>query len=495
MIINSIFIIVTFIPLIFAMAVSVSISNIKLRDILIFLTSLCNLWVAQRLSVKLFLEGQILHYDLGTLYENITISFITSYHGMIFYNLIAILYPIAILYTIGYVRINNVSHQPTFYFFFNLAVLAAFALALSENIFTMFIFYELITASTYPLVVSKRNQVSRSAGRIYLSFLIATSSLLFLPAIIILFNHTGSVSFQAGGIFNETFISQEKLNLLVFMFLFGIGKTAVMPVHIWLPSAMIAPTPVSALLHAVVVVKSGLFTLISVIYFIFGTDLLNEHLYRIGQNNWITYVAVFTIITASTIALFQNKIKKLLAYSTVSQLSYVILSLSMLNMIGFRAAMMQMVAHAFAKITLFFGAGAIQTCTEEDKISRMKGLVRFMPITVASMTIGALSIIGLPPVIGFRSKYLILTGAVNSQNLLITLTIAISTLLSVAYFYTFIHSVVFAKVGYISNYDFEYKSIKPRIYLMYLLVPIMTSAAITMLLFFLPINMNKLLLD
>jgi multicomponent Na+:H+ antiporter subunit D len=218
--------------------------------------------------------------------------------------------------------------------------------------------------------------------------------------------------------------------LLLGLFVFGIGKAAVMPVHRWLPAAMVAPTPVSALLHAVAVVKAGVFSVTKVIVYIFGI----EHLFSTPSSGWLLYAAAFTIIVASLVALRQQNLKRLLAYSTVAQLSYVIMAAAILKPLAEIGASIHMVAHAFGKITLFFAAGAIYTASKKTEIGQLSGIGRRMPWTMTAFTIGALSMIGVPPTGGFVSKWFILAGAFQADNYVAIFTIITSTVLNAAYF-------------------------------------------------------------
>ncbi|MDG7053457.1 MAG: cation:proton antiporter, partial [Wolbachia endosymbiont of Alcedoecus sp.] len=220
--------------------------------------------------------------------------------------------------------------------------------------------------------------------------------------------------------------------------------------HFWLPKAMVAPTPVSALLHAVAVVKSGVFIIIKVILYTFGTN----NLQRFVQQNWfaggwLPYAAGFTIIAASLIALKQKELKKLLAYSTVSQLSYIILFASIFSDLSARVAVFQLVCHAFAKITLFFVAGSIITKTGEKYVDRIHGIGRNMPITMAAFTIGALSMIGVPPAPTFWGKFLIFQAVFSSGStalsIFVTLVLIVSTILNAMYFLPIIYNAFFSK--------------------------------------------------
>ena len=229
--------------------------------------------------------------------------------------------------------------------------------------------------------------------------------MLFLPAIIATYVLAGTLDFTPGGILAGK-AGAAVIALLLALYVFGIGKAAVMPLHFWLPAAMVAPTPVSALLHAVAVVKAGVFTILKVIVLIFGIDALE----RDRAILWLTLVAGTTVIVASLVALRQDNLKRRLAYSTVSQLSYVILGVAILAPISVIGAAMHIAAHAVSKITLFFAAGSIYTAAHLTEVSQLDGIGRRMPWTMGAFAIGALSMIGIPPTAGFLGKWFMLDG-------------------------------------------------------------------------------------
>ena len=239
----------------------------------------------------------------------------------------------------------------------------------------------------------------------------------------------GTMDFTAGGIL-EGKASSGVLLVLMLLFMFGIGKAALMPFHFWLPAAMVAPTPVSALLHAVAVVKAGVFTVVKVIVYVFGIDLLKDT----GAGDWLLYAAGFTVVVASLVAIRQDNIKKRLAYSTVSQLSYVVLAAAILAPISMIGAAMHIAAHAVSKITLFFAAGSIYTAAHKTEVSQLNGIGWKMPITMAAFAVGALSMIGLPPTAGFLGKWFMLSGAVSTGQWFAVGVIVVSTMLNAGYF-------------------------------------------------------------
>ncbi len=358
--------------------------------------------------------------------------------GMMFAALASGLWIVNSIYSIGYMRGNNESHQTRFYICFALSIAATMGIAFSANLFTLFLFYEALTLSTYPLVSHKGDVDTVRSARVYLGILLSTSIGLLLPAIIWTYFLAGHVDFVLGGIL-EGVVDGPQVGLLLALFVFGIGKAAVMPVHRWLPAAMVAPTPVSALLHAVAVVKAGVFTLTKVITYIFGIDFL----FGEASSGWLMYVTSFTILTASIVALRQQNLKRMLAYSTISQLSYVVMAAAILKPLAEVGATVHMVSHAFGKITLFFAAGAIYVAAHKTEIPQLKGIGRQMPWTMAAFTIGALSMIGVPPTGGFVSKWYILAGAFQAGNLIAIVTIIVSTALNAAYFLPIIYMAWF----------------------------------------------------
>jgi len=359
----------------------------------------------------------------------IEVAFALEPLGMLFAALASGLWIINSIYSIGYMRGNKESKQTRFYVFFALSLGATIGIAFAANLFTLFLFYEALTLLTYPLVSHKGDANTLRSARVYLGILLTTSIGLLLPAIIWTYLVAGGGDFTAGGILAGR-LAGPALGLLLGLFVFGIGKAAVMPVHRWLPAAMVAPTPVSALLHAVAVVKAGVFSIAKVIVYVFGVD----HLFSSPSSGWLLYAAAFTIIVASLVALRQQNLKRLLAYSTVAQLSYVIMAAAILKPLAEIGASIHMVAHAFGKITLFFAAGAIYTASKKTEIGQLAGIGRRMPWTMAAFTIGALSMIGVPPTGGFVSKWFILAGAFQSDNYVAIFTIITSTVLNAAYF-------------------------------------------------------------
>jgi multicomponent Na+:H+ antiporter subunit D len=348
--------------------------------------------------------------------------------GMLFGLIASFLWIVNSVYSIGYMRGNKEPRQTQFYVAFAVALASAMGIAFSANLFTLFIFYEVLTLSTYPLVAHHGDAKARNGGRIYLLILLSTSIVFFIPAILWTLSLSGTLDFTPGGILAGK-ADATTTAILLGLFAFGIGKAALMPMHKWLPNAMVAPTPVSALLHAVAVVKAGVFTILKVSVYIFGSD----HLLSTGASEWLVYLATFSLLAASVIALTKDNLKARLAYSTVSQLGYIVLGAAIATPLALIGAGMHILMHAFGKITLFFVAGAIHTATHKTEISQLNGIGRIMPFTMGAFFIGALSIIGLPPLGGAWSKLYIALGGLDGDYWFVVAALMISSLLNVAY--------------------------------------------------------------
>ena len=348
--------------------------------------------------------------------------------GYVFACLASFLWIVTTIYAIGYMRAHHEQNQTRFYFWFALAIAATMGIAFSGDMLTLFVFYEILTLATWPLVTHSQTREARRSGRTYLGVLLSTSMGLLLLSTSLIWWLNGTLEFQPGGVFDDT-VAASVLAVIYALFVFGVGKAALMPFHSWLPAAMVAPTPVSALLHAVAVVKAGVFTIIKGTFYLFGLDNLSAS----GANEYLLPVAAITIILASLIAMQQDNLKARLAYSTVSQLSYVVLGALLANVIGVIAAAMHLVMHAFAKITLFFCAGAIMVASHKTEISDMRGLGRRMPYTMGAFVIGALGIIGLPPLGAIWSKWYLTLGVIGNEYWSILGVIVVSTLLNIAY--------------------------------------------------------------
>jgi multicomponent Na+:H+ antiporter subunit D len=368
--------------------------------------------------------GFVLVHILPTL----PIAFEVEPLGMMFAMIASGLWIVTSFYSIGYMRAHNEQKQTRFYICFAIALSATMGISFAGNMLTLFIFYEVLTLSTYPLVTHHEDEDAIKGGRVYLGILISTSIGFMLFAMIWTWLIAGTLDFTDGGILAGR-AEGPMVAILLFLYMYGIGKAALMPIHRWLPSAMVAPTPVSALLHAVAVVKAGVFTVIKVLTYIFGTDLLSG----MTQTQWLSWIAAFTMLTASVIALTKDNLKARLAYSTVSQLSYIVLGASLATGLGIVASGMHIAMHAFGKITLFFCAGAIMVAAHKTEISEMDGLGRTMPFTYTAFFIGSLCVIGLPPMGGAWSKLYLMMAAADAGQLVLVGVYMVSTLLAIGY--------------------------------------------------------------
>jgi multicomponent Na+:H+ antiporter subunit D len=414
-------------PLVGATGIIIARHHPDVREAVTFLTSALIAVLVVMLATR-FMDGEKFAFTLIEPLPGIAIAFEIEALGMLFALVAGLLWAVTSIYSIGYMRGHNEKNQTRFYAAFAVSIAATMGIAFAANLFTLFLFYELLTLTTYPLVTHAGSPEAKRGGRVYLGILLGTSIGLFLLGILVTWSLTGRVDFQAGGILSGH-IDPAWAGLLYACFLFGIGKAAVMPIHRWLPAAMVAPTPVSALLHAVAVVKAGVFTLLKVTIYIFGSEFILSN----DVTGSLIWVAAATILISSMVAMTRDNLKARLAYSTVSQLSYIVLGAMLASKAGLIGASLHIAMHAFAKITLFFAAGAILVASHKKLVSELNGLGRAMPVTFAAFFIGTLSIIGLPPFGGMWSKWYLGLGAVETGQLLLLTVLMISSLLNIIY--------------------------------------------------------------
>lgn len=416
----------------------------NVREAITVLTAVALLWVVGNLHN--FLEATpSAPESVVEVVPGMPLAFNLEPLGMIYAMIASSLWILNSIYSIGYMRANHEKHQTRFYVCFALSIASVMGIAFAANMFTLFVFYEALSLATFPLVTHKGSPEAIKSGRTYLGILMGTSVCLMLPAMIATYVYTGTLDFTQGGVFAEPLaqgvLTPALFGLIFFLYMYGVGKAALMPMHRWLPAAMVAPTPVSALLHAVAVVKAGVFSVLKIAVYIIGVDQLRLY----DQGGWLLYVAGFTVVAASFIALFQDNLKARLAYSTVSQLSYITLGAALLYPISIRAAAIHIAAHAFGKITLFFAAGSIYTAAHKTKVSELDGIGRKMPWTMAAFTIGTISMIGLPPAGGFISKWYLMQGAWTAESKFAIAVLLTSTLLNAAYFLPIVYRAFFRK--------------------------------------------------
>lgn len=366
--------------------------------------------------------------SLGDILPDVPLAFMVEPLGLLYALIASGLWIVTTLYAIGYMRGHHEENQTRFYAFFALAIAAALGIAFSANMATLFVFYEVLTMSTFPLVAHHGTKEARHGARTYLGILLTTSIVFLLLAVVWTWAIAGTLDFTVGGILAGK-ADGLAASVLLLLYVFGIGKAAVMPFHRWLPAAMVAPTPVSALLHAVAVVKAGVFSVLKVAVYLFGLDFLSS----VGTLPLLQVLAAATIVIASLVALRQDNLKRRLAYSTVSQLSYIVLGAMLANSLGAIGGGMHIATHAFGKITLFFCAGAYLVAAHKTEVSQLNGIGRTMPYTTAAFLIGALSIIGLPPFGGLWSKWYLALGALDAGHVALVAVLMISSLLNIAY--------------------------------------------------------------
>ncbi|MCB1123536.1 MAG: monovalent cation/H+ antiporter subunit D family protein, partial [Verrucomicrobiae bacterium] len=369
------------------------------------------------------LGGAKYEFTLWQILPNLAIQFRVDALGMLFGLVASFLWIITSLYSIGYMRGLKEHSQTRFFSFFAVSLSATLGVAFSANLFTLYLFYEMLSLATYPLVTHHQDKEGRTGGRTYLTYLLSTSIGFVLPALIFVYLKTGSsMDFSQDGFLAGHISSKEALVLLL-LFTFGFAKSGLMPFHSWLPAAMVAPTPVSALLHAVAVVKVGVFCILRVFTGVFGIEFLKT----MDIATVIAWCAAFTVVVSSLIALSQDNLKRRLAFSTIGQLSYIILGVALLSDRGVTGSMTHIAMHAVGKITLFMCAGAVFVATGKKYISQMDGLGKKMPITFTAFSIGALSVTGLPPTGGLISKFYLVTGTIDAGQYALLVIFLIST--------------------------------------------------------------------
>lgn len=383
------------------------------------------------LVLKLYLgfeEADTRPIEWIEVFPGLSISFSIEPLGLLFALIAGFLWPVTTVYAIGYMRGHHEKNQTRFYLCFAIAISAVMGIAFADNLFTLFIFYEVLTISTYPLVTHAGTEKARRGGRTYLGILMSTSIGFLLLAVIMTWDLAGTLDFQRGGILPED-VNLGVASVLLVLFMFGIGKAALMPFHRWLPAAMVAPTPVSALLHAVAVVKAGVFSVLKIVVFIFGLDLMNE----LATTQWLLYLAAASVLLASLVAMRKDNLKARLAYSTVGQLGYITVGALLATQAGITGGAMHIAAHAFGKITLFFCAGAILVALHKSEINDMRGIGKAMPLTMLAFFIASLGIIGLPPTGGTWSKWWLLSATFDADQMIVMVVLMISSLLNIAY--------------------------------------------------------------
>lgn len=385
--------------------------------------------------------GVLNELDYGLNYEILPgVSFVLQADAlaMMFAGLSAVLWLLTTIYAVGY--LEGSPNRSRFFGFFSLCVASTMGIALAGNLFTFFLFYEMLTLSTYPLVVHRGTDKALQAGRNYIIYTLSGGAALLL-GMIWLQGLVGDLSFQETGQLKDVDASLHLPLVLVFVLLVaGLGvKAALFPLHGWLPQAMVAPAPVSALLHAVAVVKAGAFGIVRVVYDLYGIEFAT----LLGVLEPLGWLAAFTIIYGSVRALSQTDLKRRLAYSTVSQVSYIVLGTAVFGPVGTVGGLVHLLHQGIMKITLFFCAGNYAETLGIHKVQEMNGAGRRMPLTSTAFTLAAFGMIGAPPLAGFVTKWTLGSGALNAQMEWVIAVLLISSLLNAAYFLPVIHRLWF----------------------------------------------------
>jgi len=405
--------------------------------------------------VPAVLAGNVYEYTIfNTLLPGLPIKFRVDAFGILFALTASLLWIATTIYSIGYMRSHKEKSQTRYFACFAIALSSVIGVAFSANLLTLYLFYEILSFATYPLVSHAETPEALAGAKKYIVYLLGTSKTFFLAAIVLTYVFAGSLEFSSEGVFPAT-VEPAILVIIFILFIAGIAKGAIMPLHNWLPGAMVAPTPVSALLHAVAVVKTGVFSILRVVFFVFGIDMLQN----LDVSTVATYVVSFTIIVSSIIALTKDNLKARLAYSTISQLSYIILGAFLLSPSGMIGGIVHIANHAFSKITLFFCAGSIYVAAHKTNVSQLKGLGRKMPWTMGAFFIASLSMIGIPPVAGFITKWYLVVGSIEADNYVVLTVLLTSTVLNAAYFLPITYKAFFEKPEEEDHHHGEVKEI------------------------------------
>ncbi len=415
--------------------------NPNLRESWSIIAGVLKLLIVLSMIPTVVYDHQIIEYSLFNLLPGIEIAFKVDAFGLLFAIGASILWIATSFYSIGYMRSTKEHSQTRYYACFAVSLSMTIGVAFAANLFTMFLFYEGLTLITYPLVAHKETTEAKKGARKYVIYLLGTAKAFIVAGIILTYNLAGTLEFSKSGIF-PTLVQSAHPNLLYLiftLFLFGFAKCAIMPFHSWLPAAMVAPTPVSALLHAVAVVKTGVFTVLRVVLFIFGADLMM----KIGVDIFAITFASLTIIIASLMALSRDNLKARLAFSTISQLSYIILGVVLLTPSAMIGGIIHITNHAFSKITLFFCAGSIYVSAHKTEISQLNGIGKKMPWTMAAFTIATLSMIGVPPASGFITKWYLVIGSLERHSIAVLAVLLASSFLNAAYFVPIVYKAFF----------------------------------------------------
>jgi multicomponent Na+:H+ antiporter subunit D len=456
-------------PLLGALLVALTGKHPNLRESCSFVAAAALFAIVASLVPDVW-AGSRLAYHLFSILPGISVSLRDDSFSMIFALVASFLWVVTVVYSMGYMRGLREHEQTRFNACFALALFGSIGCAFSDNLFTLYLFYEVVSISTYPLVAHHQDEEGYESGEKYLVYLVTTVKGMVLPAMAGIYLLTGSLDFADNIRTGILPAGSDRLlvSILYVCCLLGFAKNAVMPFHNWLPSAMVAPTPVSALLHAVAVVKVGVFSTTRVMLYVFGVSLMEE--FNLGIPT--AYFVSVTILVASIIALTKDDLKARLAYSTVSQLSYVILGVALLTPSGIQGGLIHIANHAVSKITLFFCAGAIYVATHKKAISQMSGLGHIMPLTFSAFAVASLSMIGVPPVAGFVSKWYLAVGSLEAHEVGLLAILLASTLLNAGYFVPVTYRAFF---GTLAQADRDLREASPA-----MVIPLLITAVLSL---------------
>ncbi len=414
------------------------------------------------------LQNKVATVHLFEITPNIQLALKADAVGVFFAVVASGLWILTSFFSIGYMRGLGEHKQTRYYSYFAICLSSTIGIAFAANLVTFVLFYEILTIATYPLVIHKETKEAIYAGRKYLAYTL-TAGVFLIAAAAWTHQLSGNLDFVPGGLLKGLSLTAGQVVPLFLIFIVAVGvKASIMPLHSWLPTAMAAPTPVSALLHAVAVVKAGVFGIIRVSMFIFGPLVMEQF----GLNRILIAFAVFTILAGSLLALKQDNLKKRLAYSTVAHLSYIVLGVGIMSSTALIGSLLHIAFHATMKITLFFCAGAIYVHLHKENISELDGIGKVMPWTMGAFTIASIGLAGIPPVNGFISKWYLGVGAAESGQLLLIVVLVISGILNAAYFSPIVYRSFFRKGQTQEKYEKE----KPA-----MIVPLVFTACLSLI--------------
>ncbi len=450
----------------------------NLRDGLTVIATVITFLIVAFLLLPPILDGKNIVLELFKFAPGITFTLRLDAFGMFFAFVTATLWVVTNIYAIGYMRGLKEHAQTRFFVYFTLSIFAALGIAFSGNLITLFIFYEILSIVTYPLVIHEQDSKSMRSGTEYMIYLMVASMLLQLTAILLIYGITGTLEFGEGGIGALAQGGSMLLSAIFLMLMFGYAKAAIFPLHSWLPTAMVAPTPVSALLHAVAVVVAGVFCVMRTVFDVFGPNLMHS----LNLDLVLGIFAAFTLLAAIFFGITQDNLKRRVAYSTVSQLSFMLLGVALLTKSGLTGGILHIASHSFGKIVLFFVAGAIFVAAHKKLISDLDGIGRRMPITMLSFAVGTLAMIATPLTLAYLSKGMLLEGSFASGYWIFFIVFLLAGLLDAIYFFPIIYKAFFKKPK--KENEIEYSKFKEANIL--ILAPIVVVAILVVAFYFIP---------